>query len=146
MFCRFCGSPEKENFKACGNPNCKGSVRNENRFCRTCGRQIDYSQFVRRNSNGTKAILNSFAFICPHCPPQQPDLSHTMSSWANSLCRLYPERIVIIKECACLKPKKVKHHPCYKTPFIIEMLCYRCHSAEHKRLRALSEQSESIAV
>lgn len=141
MFCRFCGSPGKEEFKECSNPDCKGRRQNENRYCETCGRQMKSSQFVRTMSNGKKHIMSSFPFICPHCPPPQPDIAHTLSNWANSLCRLYPERVVIIGECKCLTPKKIKHHPCYKTPFTIELLCRHCHVAEHSRLKKLAAQA-----
>lgn len=45
----------------------------------------------------------------------------------------HPEKLIILRECECDKPK-IKHHPDYNKPFEIELLCKSCHWKEHKRL------------
>lgn len=49
-------------------------------------------------------------------------------------------KLTILYECSCDIPaeKKLKHHPDYNKLNEVMLLCRRCHSAEHKRLRSLA--------
>ena len=50
---------------------------------------------------------------------------------AHYLANRYPSRLVIISECPH-GGKKKKHHPDYKKPYEVELLCNLCHLSNRK--------------
>jgi|SRR3990167_2379826 len=50
-------------------------------------------------------------------------------SWANR----HIEKLLIVKECSH-QEKKYKHHPDYSQPFLVHLLCAKCHGKERKNL------------
>jgi hypothetical protein len=56
---------------------------------------------------------------------------------AGSLATYYSEHLSILYECACETNGKVKHkhHHDYSKPFEVILLCKKCHSVWHSKLR-----------
>jgi hypothetical protein len=108
--------------------------------CKECEEKKYKKIHTRRLKDGRILQIPTRVGICEHCPPNSSDRSLSITDWANRLCRTYPERVIVLRECPCEK-KKITHHPDYRFPFQVERLCYTCHGAEHKRLRSLAVQA-----
>jgi hypothetical protein len=135
MFCRYCGYEKLESERCpCWDANRKPWMH---QFCEKCGNPIFARQFTRKDKSGRVLILYSHPKTCEYCPPEK---HHQLTEWANTLCRLYPVRIVVIRKCSCVR-KKVNHHPDYSKPFEIMKLCRECHGAQHHRERAQVAQA-----
>lgn len=106
-------------------------------LCNKCSLNPPIKHHDRHLKDGRVLSIRTNIFICEHRPPNGDDRCYPKTDWANRLCKIYPERVVILRDCGCNK-KKVNHHPDYKFPFQIEKLCYVCHWAEHRRLRLLA--------
>jgi hypothetical protein len=107
-------------------------------ICKTCGREIPRKYFDRQLPDGRVIPIPIHKEICEFCPPAK---HRELTSWANRLCNLYPERVIVLRRCFC-NAKKISHHPSYDKPFEIMRICYKCHREEHrieriKRSRAL---------
>ena len=59
---------------------------------------------------------------CPNCTPKE---------YAYKMMRENPSKIIVEKQCSCDK-KKIQHHEDYSKPYLVELLCYKCHQAAHK--------------
>jgi len=71
----------------------------------------------------------------------------------NNVYRLnkkYPEKIQILRTCDH-KGEKFRHHPDYKKPFEIEMLCFECHGKaqnhrEHNSTKIISSVETLVII
>lgn len=109
--------------------------------CSKCEKNEPFRYHERHLADGRVIIIKGKVSICEHRPPTEKKfLADRLTEWANRLCILYPERVIVLRECSC-DCKKDRHHPSYKEPFVVELLCRKCHKAEHRRLRALAAQS-----
>ncbi len=60
---------------------------------------------------------------------------------AHYLVNRYPQKVKILFNCGH-DGKKGKHHPDYKKPFEIELLCHKCHG-KHIKDRKLEKRIEA---
>lgn len=136
MYCHYCRTEIKD---VTNNGEIIPKLFSRNCFCdecwEKCFKQIrPANQFVFCVFCGEK-IKKGKKFpsvrYCVNCE----SLTKTPKQYAYSLNRKYPDKVKIVYECPCNVVKKVKHHPDYQEPFIIEKICHSCHMAAHQGKR-----------
>jgi len=138
------------------------------RFCIICGNSLKPNSYYKMPDGSLRPWWGSKKF-CEECtgnktptkifPVKRKPLSehskqvHRENSkrWqkehperikASQLARYHTDLNTILYECPCNVEKKHLHHPDYRFPHILVKLCPACHSAEHKRLRALEKLAQ----
>lgn len=84
-------------------------------FCVFCGEKI---------KKGKKLPIIRYCEKCSY-------LTKTPQEYAYYLNKKYPQKIKITYKCRCDIEFKIRHHPDYNKPFIVEELCLSCHQRAH---------------
>ena len=79
---------------------------------------------------GTKQITSGTKY-CHRCNKDH----YNIKQRSNHMVYKYPERVVVLYVCPCDVENKIKHHFDYSRPFEVYLLCHKCHTWFHGRIR-----------
>ena len=92
------------------------------------------------NTNTDKDVSNNSTVLAHRKAAIRWQKANKEKVKAQTLAQYHTDKLVVLYECPCDVEKKHNHHPDYSKPFEVHKLCYRCHLAEHMRLRPVGER------